>query len=152
VADLDSGDKGAKCDSQTGAAIDENPAAIDENPSTSKTSTGIPRAFSDIERSGDEESDVDQLAETLGGNTLAIPPSDAKGGDRERLGGKTLPIPTMNTECGISDFSETETEGEDDADLPLYPSDTDEGGSGDEDRRAYNEKYTKNPELKQGWC
>jgi hypothetical protein len=109
----------------------------------------------DIEKSGDEDSDVEHVAETLGGKTLAIPPSDAKGGDRQRLGGKTLPIPSSDAkssdgESGISDFSETETEREDDAGLPLYPSDTDEGGSDDEDRRAYIEKYTKNPELKQG--
>jgi len=144
VAGLDSGDDDTKSRSQSDAASD----VIDKDASTSKTSTGIPRTLGNIEKSGDEESDGDQLAESPEGNTLAIPPSDAKGGDRERLGGKTLPIPiseakSSDSECGISEFSETDTEGEDDADLPLYPSDTDEGGSGDEDRRAYIEKFTK---------
>jgi hypothetical protein len=52
----------------------------------------------------------------------------------------------LNTESGISEFSETETD-EDDENLPLYPSDTDES---DADRRAYAEKHTKNPELRAG--
>jgi hypothetical protein len=52
-----------------------------------------------------------------------------------------------DSESGITDFSETDTEKEDGEHLPLYPSDTDEEASADRDRREFASKGTRNPNL-----
>ena len=54
---------------------------------------------------------------------------------------------TTDSESGITDFSETNTEEEDNEDLPLYPSDTDEDALADQDRREFTLKKTRNPKL-----
>jgi hypothetical protein len=54
-------------------------------------------------------------------------------------------------ECGISEFSETDTEEEEyDEDVPSSPSDTDEEEGRDDVRVTYAKNHTKNPDLSSG--
>jgi hypothetical protein len=92
------------------------------------SSTNVPPSFSGLNKSDDEE--VEPVAQSV-----AYPNHDDWDDD--------------DFDCGISDFSETETEEElYNTEVPSSPSDTDE--ERDLDRVAYAEKHCKNPELKEG--
>jgi hypothetical protein len=120
-------------------------------------------SFSSLDKDGDEDSEVEESGVEKTGETKPVPTSDPnQDGDEdsevEESGvektGENKPVPTsdpnhVDSESGISDFSETDTEDDADENLPLSPSDTDED-SADEDRRAYAERHTRNPELKGG--
>jgi hypothetical protein len=121
IAPFDIGDN-TKADSQSEAAS----GAIAEV--SSNASTGAPHTFGDIERSGDEELDVEEFVMDNTGENLPIHTSDTKGDD---------------SESSISEFDETSSEEEDTKDLPLYPLDTNDEAAADEDRRAFAIKFTK---------
>jgi hypothetical protein len=91
-------------------------------------STNVSPAFGDVDQCADEElDDIHSVSKGIGN----------KG--------------EFEFECGISEYSETDTEGEEyDADVPSCPSDTDEEEARDKDRVTYAEEHGKNPDLSAG--
>jgi hypothetical protein len=148
----DPGDEGSpkssSPESQSEAATIENlvrdrsntadPMAYDSTTMASLVANGPPIVSEDCSTAAEDSSNTKAPLHSVSFADLNKSEDEKEGASKSE----------SDSESGITDFSETDTEKEDnEGDLPLYPSDTDEEALADQDRREFTLKKTRNPKL-----